>query len=47
MASPKIHATLSASSAHRWLSTPPLTQLEKYFPKDARPMQPREPQPMP
>lgn len=35
MASPKIHATLSASSAHRWLSAPPLPQLEKYFPKDA------------
>lgn len=38
MASPKIHATLSASSAHRWLSAPPLPQLEKYFPKDASPM---------
>lgn len=38
MASPKIHATLSASSTHRWLSAPPLPQLEKYFPKDASPM---------
>lgn len=35
MASPKVHATLSASSAHRWLSAPPLPQLEKFFPKDA------------
>lgn len=32
MASPKTHATLSASSAHRWLSAPPLPQLEKFFP---------------
>lgn len=38
MASPKVHATLSASSAHRWLSAPPLPQLEKFFPKDASPM---------
>lgn len=38
MASPKIHSTLSASSAHRWLSAPPLPQLEKLFPKDASPM---------
>lgn len=33
MASPKVHATLSASSAHRWLNAPPLPQLEKLFPK--------------
>lgn len=39
MASPKIHSTLSASSAHRWLSAPPLPQLEKLFPKDASPME--------
>lgn len=38
MASPQVHATLSASSAHRWLSAPPLPQLEKFFPKDASPM---------
>src|SRR5699024_10372659 len=38
MASPNVHATLSASSAHRWLSAPPLPQLEKFFPKDASPM---------
>lgn len=38
MASPKIHSTLSASSVHRWLSAPPLPQLEKLFPKDASPM---------
>lgn len=25
------HATLSASSSHRWLSAPPLPQLEKFF----------------
>ncbi|MGV2846734.1 DUF2800 domain-containing protein [Limosilactobacillus fermentum] len=38
MASPKVHATLSASSAHRWLNAPPLPQLEKLFPNPARPM---------
>ena len=38
MASPKVHVTLSASSAHRCLSAPPLPQLEKFFPKDASPM---------
>lgn len=25
------HATLSACSSHRWLSAPPLPQLEKFF----------------
>ena len=38
MASPKVHATLSASSAHRWLNAPPLPQLEKLFPNSASPM---------
>lgn len=38
MASPKVHATLSASSAHRWLNAPPLPQLEKLFPNPASPM---------
>lgn len=38
MASPKVHATLSASSAHRWLNAPPLPQLEKLFPNSATPM---------
>lgn len=32
MSSPKHHALLSASSAHRWLSAPPLPRLEQYFP---------------
>lgn len=35
MSSPKHHALLSASSAHRWLSAPPLTRLEQYFPHTA------------
>lgn len=38
MASHKVHATLSASSAHRWLNAPPLPQLEKLFPNPASPM---------
>lgn len=38
MASPKVHATLSASSAHRWLNAPPLPQLEKLFPNPASQM---------
>ena len=25
------HATLSVCSSHRWLSAPPLSQLEKFF----------------
>lgn len=33
MPSPTNHALLSASSAHRWLSAPPLPRLEKYFPQ--------------
>lgn len=33
MPSPTKHALLSASSAHRWLSTPPLPRLEQYFPQ--------------
>lgn len=32
MSSPKHHALLSASSANRWLSAPPLPRLEQYFP---------------
>ncbi len=32
MSSPTQHALLSASSAHRWLSAPPLARLEQYFP---------------
>jgi hypothetical protein len=32
MSSPTHHALLSASSAHRWLSAPPLPRLEQYFP---------------
>lgn len=32
MPSPTHHALLSASSAHRWLSAPPLPRLEQYFP---------------
>lgn len=33
MMSPTKHALLSASSAHRWLSAPPLPRLEQYFPQ--------------
>ena len=33
MTSPTKHALLSASSAHRWLSAPPLPRLEQYFPQ--------------
>ncbi|WP_274355955.1 DUF2800 domain-containing protein [Ligilactobacillus salivarius] len=32
MSSPTNHALLSASSAHRWLSAPPLPCLERFFP---------------
>lgn len=32
MSSPTHHALLQASSAHRWLSVPPLQRLEQYFP---------------
>ena len=32
MASPEIHATLSASSSHRWLNCPPSATLAKQFP---------------
>ena len=32
MSSPTHHALLSASSANRWLSAPPLPRLEQYFP---------------
>ncbi|MCZ3668187.1 DUF2800 domain-containing protein [Limosilactobacillus vaginalis] len=32
MSSPTNHALLSASSAHRWLSAPPLPRLEQFFP---------------
>lgn len=32
MSSPTDHALLSASSAHRWLSAPPLPRLEQFFP---------------
>ena len=32
MSSPTQRALLSASSAHRWLSAPPLARLEQYFP---------------
>lgn len=32
MSSPTHHALLSASSAHCWLSAPPLPRLEQYFP---------------
>lgn len=32
MSSPTNHALLSASSAHRWLSAPPLPRLEQLFP---------------